>query len=116
MRTNFRMEDSKYVTMIKGDTLSFALEVMDQDGNPLDVDEAFMTCRKNITDEVNLFQKTLGVGIIRTDAGQYTVRVRPDETANAEAGRYFYDFQVRKNDDVYTIMSGILDLEQNVTK
>ncbi len=115
-RTNFRMEDAKFITMFKGDTLSFSLEVEDQDGQPLDVDGAFMTCRKNITDEIPLFQKTLGTGIDRVQAGVYSVRVRPDETMDAVAGKYFYDFRVEKNGDVFTLMSGILELLQDVTE
>ena len=115
MRTNFRMEDSKFITMIKGDTLSFSVEIEDQDGNPLDVDSAFFTCKKNIKDDAFLFQRAIGNGITRTEAGKYTVRVRPDETASAEAGKYFYDFQVGKNGDVFTILKGILELVQDVT-
>lgn len=115
MRTNFRMEDNKFITMIKGDTLSFSVEIEDQNGNLIDVDSAYFSCKKNITDDVYLFQKVLGTGITRTEAGKYAVRVRPDETANAEAGKYFYDFQVGKNGDVFTVLKGILEIEQDVT-
>lgn len=114
MRTNFNMED-QYITMVKGDTLAFALEIEDQDGNPLDVETAYFTCKKNYNDDSNTFQKSLGNGITRASAGKYLVRVAPADTRTKEAGKYFYDFQVSKNNDTFTFMRGVLELEQDVT-
>ena len=114
MRTNFSMED-KIITMVRGDTLSFGVELVDREGNPLDVETAFFTCKKNYTDEGNVFKKSIGSGITRMDAGQYTVRVAPEDTASIEAGKYFYDFQVGLNSDVFTIMKGVLNIEHDIT-
>lgn len=115
MRTNFVMEDFKHITMVRGDTLSFGIVIEDDNGNPLDIDSAFFTAKKNYTDDTILFQKKMGVGITKVADGTYSVRVRPDETANAEAGNYFYDFQVGVNGDVFTIMRGVLELLMDVT-
>lgn len=114
MRTNFKMEDT-YITMVKGDTLAFGVEFEDQSGNPIDIDTAFFTCKKNYNDDSNTFQKSLGNGITRADVGQYRVKVAPSDTISKEAGKYFYDFQVSKNGDVFTFMRGVLELEQDVT-
>ena len=113
-RSNFKMEN-KNITMTKGDTLSFVVEISDQEKEPLDVETAFFTCKKNFTDEVNVFKKSIGSGITRMDAGQYTVRVAPEDTESIEAGKYFYDLQVGLNSDVFTIMKGIIEIEQDVT-
>ena len=115
MRTNFSMQYSEYITMVKGDTLSFGLEIKDQYGNMIDVDEAYMSCKKNLTDENEVFQKTLGDGITRQEAGKYVVRVDPEDTQDVEIGMYFYDFQIVKNGDVFTLMRGYLKIDWEVT-
>lgn len=133
--TNFRMEEKKmpsvdknfiiedrcinmadrYITMVKGDTLSFGVEITDQEGNWLDIDAANFICKKNYTDQTAIFSKTLGSGITRDSAGHYAVRVAPSDTSSAEAGLYYYAFRVTKGSDVYTIMRGILELDPEVT-
>ena len=113
MRTNFKMEYEN-ITMIKGDTLSFDVEVIDQSGAPITVDEAYFTCKKNINSGDKAFQKSLGSGITY-DGDLLVVRVAPTDTETLEAGRYFYDLQLRKDDDVYTPMIGILTIVQDVT-
>lgn len=113
MRTNFRMEYEN-ITMIKGDTLAFNVEVFDQTEAPLTVDEAYFTCKKNINSWVKAFQKSLVDGITYED-DILVVRVAPEDTANLEAGRYFYDLQIVVGSDVYTPMIGVLTIEQDVT-
>lgn len=112
MRTNFKFED-KYITLTRGDTLSFCVEIekLDQD-----LDSAFFTCKKNYTDESNVFCKSLGDGIEKVDIGTYRVRVAPEDTKNLEVGKYFYDFQVGVNGDIFTILKGVLELEHDVTR
>ena len=114
MKTNFMMVD-QYITMVRGDTLSFGVEIEDQEGNPLDIDSAYFTCKKSYQDEVGVFQKALNSGITRVSAGKYRVRIAPNDTKTIEAGKYFYDFQIGKNDDVFTIMRGVLEIEHDVT-
>lgn len=113
MRTNFEMQNQN-ITMIKGDTLQFNVQVFDENGDPMTLDSAFMTCkeRPNSTDKV--FQKSLGDGIVQTD-GMLLVRVAPEDTSEVEAGQYFYDFQIGIGQDRFTIMIGVLSLEQDVT-
>lgn len=111
MRTTFRMED-EYITMVRGDTLAFGMEIDGMEGQ--DLDSAFFTCRRNYT-EPAAFQKTLGNGISRVGEGQYAVRVAPSDTAGLESGRYYYDLQIGLNGDVFTVLKGVLELEEDIT-
>lgn len=112
-RTNFKMEDQN-ITMIKGDTLAFNCEAFDETQAPVTLDSAFFTCKKDPIGQITVFQKALGSGIVQVD-GLISVRVAPEDTLDVEAGRYFYDFVIGVNEDVFTIMRGILTIEQDVT-
>ena len=118
---NFIIEDrcinmaDRYITMVKGDTLAFGVEITDQLGAWLNIDAATFICKKNYTDATAVFQKTLGSGITKVSDGHYSVRVAPADTASAEAGLYYYGFRVTKGTNVYTIMRGILELDPEVT-
>lgn len=113
MRTNFKMEN-KNITMTRGDTLSFNVEVMDQEENQINVDSAFFTCKKLGTEESNIFQKSLGAGITQLD-DCLVVRVAPEDTREVQTGQYFYDLQLGVGSDIYTVMRGVLEIEQDVT-
>lgn len=113
MRTNFQFQNQN-ITMVKGDTLAFNVEVFDETGEPITVDSAYFTCKEIPTNDDFVFQKSLLNGITQDD-GIIVVRVAPNDTKETEAGEYFYDFQIGVGQDVYTIMIGTLSLEQNVT-
>lgn len=102
---------TKHINMIKGDTLSFGLEIEDLNG---DLSSAYFTCRASY-DTAILFQKSLGSGITKVSSGVYRVRVAPEDTESLAVGRYVYDFQIGANNDVFTIMSGILEIDAGVT-
>ena len=116
-RTTFKCED-EYITMDRGNTLSFGMELYDEDGNAFDtdLDYAYFTCKKNYTDNENVFQKSLDDGITKIDDGKYTVRVAPNDTKNVELGKYFYDLKIGVNSDVFTVMKGVLEIDFDVTK
>jgi len=113
MRTNFNMTDEN-ITMIKGDTVSFNIIVTDDNGDPITVDSAYFTAKKNPTDVTPSFQKSLGSGITQED-GILTVRIAPSDTASLYEGLYFYDCQIGIDPDKFTLLRGILTLEQDVT-
>ena len=113
MRTNFQMENQN-ITMVRGDTLAFNVEVLDEDGNAVTVDSADMTCKKQATEKENIFHKSLGAGITQSD-GLLSVRVAPNDTKEVDAGRYFYDMCIGVGNDIFTIMRGVLSIEQDVT-
>lgn len=113
MRTNFQMENEN-ITMTRGDTLAFNVEVKDENGNVILVDSADFTCKKRPLGDENIFHKALGAGITQAD-DLMTVRVAPEDTQEVDAGRYFYDFQIGVEHDKFTLMKGILTIEQDVT-
>lgn len=113
MRTNFQMQNQN-ITMVKGDTLAFNVQAFDDDGNPVTVDSAYMTCKKRPSDTEKVFQKSLNNGIEQSD-GLMLVRVAPEDTKEVDEGEYFYDFQIGVDDDVFTLMIGVLTLEQDIT-
>lgn len=113
MRTNFQMQNQN-ITMVKGDTLQFNVQVFDENHDPMTVDSAFMTCKKRPSSNDKVFQKSLENGISQSD-GMIYVRVAPEDTQETDAGQYFYDFQIGIGQDRFTIMIGILSLEQDVT-
>lgn len=112
MRTNFQFQNQN-ITFVKGDTLSFNVQVFDEDGEPITVDSAYMTCKKMPTKPDYIFQKSLEDGISQSEGMMY-VRVAPEDTKEVDAGEYFYDFKIGLGDDIYTIMIGTLSLEQDV--
>lgn len=116
VRTNFAMED-KYIRMVRGDTLSFGLQIYDETGTPFgqDLERAHFTCKSNRSDARYLFQKSLSDGISKAGQGSYVVRVAPSDTASAKPGKYFYDFEIGCNGDVFTVMRGVLEIMQDVT-
>lgn len=103
--------DERYVTMTRGDTMSFGLEI---DGLDQDLDTAFFTCKKNVT-EGAVFQKSLGDGITKQETGKYVVRIAPEDTEDLEPGKYFYDLELGANGDRFTILKGVLELEYDIT-
>lgn len=116
MRTNFTMED-KYIRMVRGDTLSFGLQLYDETGTPFghDLERAYFTCKSNRSDKRYLFMKSLSDGISKVGQGAYVVRVAPSDTADAKPGKYFYDLEIGCNGDVFTMMRGVIEIMQDVT-
>ena len=112
MRTSFNMDESN-ITMVKGDTLSFGIEIGGLDGQSLE--SAFFTCKDVPTSDDVIFQKSLGDGITDNGDGTYTVRVAPQDTEDVTAGAYYYDCQIGINGDVFTILIGLLTILQDVT-
>lgn len=110
IRSNFKFEN-EYIRLTRGDTLSFGFEIE----GVSDIDTAYFTCKKDINDNVNLFKKSLGAGITKTDEG-YIVRVAPADTKDAEIGKYFYDLQIGVNNDIFTVLKGVLELTYDVSE
>ena len=98
--------------MVRGDTLAFSFEVEGVSS----LDTAYFSCKLNADDSDYVFQKSLEDGISPVDGGKYRVRVAPEDTADIEIGNYFYDLEIGANSDIYTILKGILKVEQDVTR
>lgn len=102
----------KYICMVQGNTLAFGVEF---EGLDQDLDSAYFTCRASLTAAQPLFQKSLNNGITKVETGKYRVRVAPTDTANIAAGKYYYNFEIGVNSDVYTVIKGILEIQENIT-
>ena len=98
--------------MIRGNTVSFGIEL---DGLDQDLEYAFLTCKKSYEDATPLFEKALNDGIEKISEGYYAVRIAPEDTEDIEAGKYHYDLEVSVNGDVYTIMTGYINIYRDVT-
>ena len=107
-------KNSLNLEMIKGDTFSFGLEIVDLGQ---EIEEAYFTVKSNY-DDTPLFQKTLGNGIeldhIEGNNYFYKIRIAPNDTRYLEPKKYYYDFEISLNDDTFTILKGILDIEFDV--
>ena len=117
-RTNFQIKtdflfEYQNITMIAGNTVAFNVEIFDDEGNPVAVDSADFVCKKDVNGSETVFHKSLESGISQ-DSGMMYVRIAPEDTREAEAGRYFYAFQIGKGGDIFTLMTGVLSIEQNV--
>ena len=113
----FRMfKNDLNLEMTKGDTFTFGVSIIDLGQ---EVEEAYFTVKNNYDDETPIFQKELNNGItldsVDNDDYKYRVRIAPNDTKDLEPKKYYYDFQIRLNDDVFTILKGILDLQFNIT-
>lgn len=105
---------------IKGDTFSSALVI---EGLGKDLDSAYFTCRDTLNDNSEiLFEKSLNKGISlveydeEKDIRKYAIRIAPIDTKELQEGTYFYDLQIKINNDIFTIMKGKFILEQDATR
>lgn len=108
--TNFTLSNGN-LSMVRGDTLCFGLQF---EGLNQALEEACFTCKKNL-DENPVFQKSLNDGIELVGSGEYAIRVAPEDTETLAPGAYFYDLEIRVNNDVFTVMRGILEILYDVT-
>lgn len=99
------------IKMVKGDTESFGFEIEGVEN----LDAAYFSCKRNSQDENYLFQKSLNSGITQRVENQYVVRIDPADTALLDPGQYWYDLEISKNGDIFTIFRGVLELLPEIT-
>jgi len=112
MRTNFSMSDEN-ITMVSGDTLSFNVIIRDKSGEAVTVDGATFKAKSNLdsTSAVSI-DKSLGNGITQED-GILTVRLAPADTSSL-VGFFYYDMDITVGSDRFTLLRGMLQIEQDV--
>lgn len=107
----------KNISMVRGDTLSFGVHFPGLGGQ--DLDEIFFSCSSNYMSTDYVFIKTLDDGIKKSEdpdsPDTYIIRTVPDDTESAIPGMYYYDIEAHINGDVFTVMSGNLEIEADVT-
>ncbi len=102
----------KNFDMIKGDTLAFVFEIENLND---DLVSCYFSCKKSVDDETYSFQKALDNGITKIETGKYKVRVAPEDTKTLLAGKYYYDLQIGLGEDVYTILTGQINIKEEIT-
>ena len=109
------MTPSSYsLTMVRGDTFKFDLDLSGIDGEITGV--AFSIKKRDRDTEV-LISKTLGNGIeeVKEGSGVYRVRVAPEDTRGFVGLHYIYDVQLTIGEDVVTPLKGDLTVVHDVT-
>lgn len=107
------------ITVVRGDTLAFGFQLAGLDGDlPTSIN---FTVKENPDDAEPLFSVGLDSGEIWEDAytqnvAQFGVRIPPHLTEGLTPGRYFYDLEVRINDEVFTFMKGRFIVEYDITR
>ena len=100
------------ISMVKGDTLAFGIEIE----GVSTLESAYFSCKKNKDDENYIFQKSIENGIYKVADGKYGIRVAPEDTKNVDAGIYYYDLQIQVNLDIYTVLIGQLEIVEEITE
>ena len=100
------------LTVNRGDSLIFTVEI--ESSSDIDFDDVKFSCKNNIGDAEYVFQKSLNNGIEKEENG-YRIRISPEDT-ELELGNYFYDIQVKTDDDVYTILKGDFKVTWDITR
>ena len=105
------MTKEKNLFHVRGDTLAFNFKLLDYEN---DLTGAYFSCKETYDSDSYIFQKTLEDGITNMGDGVYEVRVAPADTADAEIRSYYYDLRIECDDDVFTVIRGILSLVDEV--
>jgi len=103
---------NEHIKMIRGDTLAFGFEVE----GIAELDAVYFSVKKTKNEDEYILQKTLNNGVEKIEDGKYSVRVAPADTHDLEAGIYYYDLQIVKNGDIFTVLYGTLIIETDITR
>ena len=104
------------INITRGDTCSFNIQFVDFAGDlEHDVQDMFLSVKEDINSPT-IFQKSLGNGISKVIDNVYVVRIAPEDTEDMALGYYYYDFEVKINDDVFTLLKGVMQITYDVTE
>ena len=99
-------------TRMRGDTWAFRMAVNDE---TLTISEIHFSCKRRKTDQNYIFHRTITNGGVTLDSdGKYTLKASPSDMDIA-AGKYFYDVQVDIGNDVFTPLTGMVTVVEDVT-
>ena len=90
-----------HICMPRGDTKHLKINVRDnlEQLIDFDLDDVYLTVKKNFTDVEPKFQKSLSSGTItKSDNGVYQTVIMPSDTDSLAYGRYVFDIEVIKGD------------------
>ena len=109
----------KDLKMTRGDTVLYAIDLRDSNGNTIEFNEDIMlyfTVKINTITNDMTFQKYTGNGIEYSDIDKkYHLVINPADTSNLNYGVYMYDITVKTDEDNFTVLKGKLTLDYEVT-
>ena len=106
------------IDIVRGDSLTFGFEVIGLNGATPDFT---FTCKDHYDGDI-IFTATNDSGITleeydeTSDKAIYSVWIAPNKTNNLELTRYYYDLEMRLDEDVITLMRGRFTLLYDVTR
>jgi len=106
------------VKIIRGDYKEFKIIRKTQDGEIIDeaIDKMYFTVKKSCYLKDYLFQKTLDNGIIYDETNKcYIVKIKPEDTNDLSFDTYYYDVEIKKDDEVKTLIVDTFVVEKEVT-
>ncbi len=112
------MEPQEFdIVFPRGDTCPITFELTDKDGNELDLSssEVYFTLKRDTNTEDYLLQKRLTAGEIIYENGKIKTELTHKDTANKNYGKYYYDFQLKSEKYVKTLILGQIELTKEVT-
>lgn len=106
------------IEMVRGDTLAFNFQLVGLRGYTPTI---ILSCSDHYDNEPIFTVSTEdAINIVKydvtSDTSTYSVRIDPLKTSGMELGTYYYDMELRLDNDVYTLMRGKLSLLYDVTK
>lgn len=106
--------------MTRGDTFIFDVEVVNPDKSAFDLSGwvAEFTAKRSPFDDSALIQRTAGNGGIFIQAGGIVrVKIVPADTANIyDDPLLYWDVEITKDGDVYTVASDRLRVKNDISK
>lgn len=109
------------IDIVRGDTLAFNFQLMGL-GSSSAYEDLLVTfaVAEHYDDEVLLFDCQVGDGITletydaAKDTATFSVFVAPNKTKTLDLARYYYDLQIKDDENVFTLMRGRLTLVYDV--
>lgn len=108
------------IEMVRGDTLAFNFQLTGLGSRSAYEDLLVTFAVAEHYDDVALFECTSGNGITlenydaTKDTATFSVVVTPNKTKTLDLARYYYDLQIKDNNNVITLMRGRLTLVYDV--
>ena len=106
----------KNIDMIRGDTLAFSFQLAGLGSRDAYEDLIVTFAVAEHYDDVSLIEITSGNGIeledydTAKDTATFSVNVAPNNTKTLDLNRYYYDLQIKDDNNVITLMRGRLTI------
>lgn len=108
-----------HIEMPKGDYRPFKFKIKNKDTTDFnqDVDEIYITFKRNRNEKDFLFQKRLSIGdITKDEEGYYHFSILPEDTDKLSYAKYVFDIEIcNENPKIKQTKTGTLQLTDEVT-